>query len=65
MIEVKLRKSEPIDYALKRLRSKTEKESLMDDVRRKRFHENPAQKKKRKARKKPLNIDWNVFPKAK
>lgn len=64
MIEVKLRKSEPVDYALKRLRSKTEKESLMDDVRRKRFHENPAQKKKRKARKKPLNIDWNVFPRA-
>ena len=64
MIEVKLRKSEPIDYALKRLRSKTEKESLMDDVRSKRFHENPAQKKKRKARKKPLNIDWNVFPRA-
>ena len=64
MIEVKVRKSEPIDYALKRLRSKTEKESLMDDVRRKRFHENLAQKKKRKARKKPLNIDWNVFPRA-
>ena len=64
MIEVKLRKSEPIDHALKRLRSKTEKESLMDDIRSKRFHENPAQKKKRKARKKPLNIDWNVFPRA-
>jgi ribosomal protein S21 len=64
MIEVKVRKSEPIDYALKRLRSKTEKESLMDDVRRKRFHENKAQKKKRKARKKPLNIEWNIFPRA-
>jgi len=65
MIEVKLRKSEPIDYALKRLRSKTEKESLMDDIRRKKFHETPAKKKKRKARKKPLNIEWNFFPKAK
>ena len=64
MIEVKLRKSEPIDYAIKRLRVKTEKERLMEDVRRKLYHENAAQKKKRKARRKPINYDWNLFPKA-
>ena len=59
MIETKVRKGEPIDSAIKRLRGKIEREQLMDTIKSKRFHENPAQKKKRKARRKPLNINWN------
>lgn len=62
MIEVKVRKNEPIDIAIKRLRGKVEREQLMDTLKSKRGYENPAQKKKRKARRKPLNINWSFAP---
>ena len=50
MPEVAVRKGEPIDRALKRLKSKMETESIMEEVRRLRAFETPTQKTKRKAK---------------
>jgi small subunit ribosomal protein S21 len=50
MPEVAVRKGEPIDRALKRLKSKIESEGIMEEVRRLRAFETPTQKTKRKAK---------------
>jgi small subunit ribosomal protein S21 len=50
MPEVTVRKGEPIDRALKRLKSKLETEGIMDEVRRLRAFETPTQKSRRKAK---------------
>ena len=50
MPEVIVRKGEPIDRALKRLKSKLETEGIMEEVRRLRAFETPTQKSKRKAK---------------
>ncbi len=50
MPEVEIKKGEPIDRALKRLKGKLEAEGIMDEMRRLRSFETPAQKTKRKAR---------------
>lgn len=50
MPEIDIKKGEPIDRALKRLKSKMESEGIMEEMRRLRSFETPAQKTKRKAR---------------
>lgn len=50
MPEVIVRKGEPIDRALKRLKSKLDTEGILDEVRRLRAFETPAQRVKRKAK---------------
>jgi len=50
MPEVTVKKGEPIDRALKRLKSKLDSEGLMDEVRRLRAFETPTQKARRKAK---------------
>lgn len=50
MPEVDVKKGEPIDRALKRLKSKMESEGIMEEIRRLRAFETPAQRTKRKAR---------------
>jgi small subunit ribosomal protein S21 len=50
MPEVVIRKGEPIDRALKRLKTKLEMEGIMEEVRRLRAHETPKARTKRKAR---------------
>ena len=50
MPEVEVKKGEPIDRALKRLKSKMESEGVMEEIRRLRSFETPAQRTKRKAR---------------
>lgn len=50
MPEVDVKKGEPIDRALKRLKGKMEAEGVMEEVRRLRAFETPAQRTKRKAR---------------
>ena len=50
MPEVPVRKGEPIDRALKRLKGKLESEGIMDEVRRLRAFETPTEKSKRKAK---------------
>ena len=50
MPEVEVKKGEPIDRALKRLKGKMESEGLVEEMRRLRSFETPAQRTKRKAR---------------
>jgi small subunit ribosomal protein S21 len=50
MPEVTVKKGEPIDRALKRLKSKLDAEGIMDEVRRLRAFETPVQKSRRKAK---------------
>ena len=50
MPEVSVRKGEPIDRALKRLKSKLDTEGILDEVRRLRAFETPTQRSKRKAK---------------
>lgn len=50
MPEVIVRKGEPVDRALKRLKNKLDSEGIMEEVRRLRAFETPMQKNKRKAK---------------
>ena len=50
MPEVQVKKGEPVDRALKRLKTKLEVEGILDEVRRLRAHETPKEKLQRKAR---------------
>ena len=50
MPEVVVTKGEPIDRALKRLKTKLDAEGIMDEIRRLRSHETPTEKRRRKAR---------------
>ncbi len=50
MPEVIVRKGEPVDRALKRLKTKMDAEGIMDEVRRLRAFETPAQRQKRKTK---------------
>ena len=49
-IEIKLRKGEPMDRAIRRLKKSLDREGVIRDVRAKRYFEKPSDKK-RKARK--------------
>lgn len=50
MREVIVRKGEPIDRALKRLKTKLDVEGILDEMRRRRAFETPTEEKRRKAR---------------
>lgn len=50
MPEVQVKKGEPVDRALKRLKTKLETEGILEEVRRLRSHETPKEKTRRKAR---------------
>ncbi len=50
MPEVTVKKGEPIDRALKRLKNKLDAEGILEEVRRLRAFETPGQKTRRKAR---------------
>jgi small subunit ribosomal protein S21 len=50
MREVQVRKGEPIDRALKRLKTKMETECVMEEIRRLRAFETPDARQKRKSR---------------
>lgn len=50
MTEIQIRKGEPVDRALKRLKTKLEMEGILEEVRRLRAHETPVERTKRKAR---------------
>ncbi|MDR0727994.1 MAG: 30S ribosomal protein S21 [Puniceicoccales bacterium] len=47
-VEVKLRKGETIDKALRRLKKKLDRENILKDVRAKRFFEKPCERRRRK-----------------
>ena len=50
MTEVQIRKGEPVDRALKRLKTRLEMEGILEEVRRLRAHETPVERTRRKAR---------------
>lgn len=50
MTEIQIRKGEPVDRALKRLKTKLEMDGILEEVRRLRAHETPVQRTRRKAR---------------
>ena len=66
MPKVLVRKGEPIDRALKRLKGKIDAEGLMDEVRRLRAFETPVQRVRRKAKnnakRAKLKIRFNFNP---
>ncbi len=47
--EVKIRKGEPVERALRRLKKKLDKEGVMREIRAHRHYEKPSVKKRRKA----------------
>jgi len=49
VIQIKLRKGEAVDRALKRLKKIMDKEGMMKQVRAGRYFEKPSEKKRRKA----------------
>lgn len=49
MTEVKVRKGESVDKALRRLKKKLDKEGVMREIRAHRHYEKPSEKKRRKA----------------
>lgn len=50
MPEVTVKKGEPIDRALKRLKGKLENEGILEEIRRLRAFETPLQRSRRKSR---------------
>ncbi len=48
MIEVRLKKGEPIDRALRRLKKKLDREGTLREVRNHRHYEKPSEKRRRK-----------------
>jgi len=49
VLQIKLRKGEPIDKALRRLKKIMDKEGMMREIRGHRYYEKPSEKKRRKA----------------
>lgn len=47
-VEVKIRKGEPMDKAIRRLKKKLDREGVIRDVRAKRYFEKPSEVKRRK-----------------
>jgi small subunit ribosomal protein S21 len=50
MIEVKMRRGEPLDKALRKLKKKLDREGTLREIRNRRHYEKPSEKK-RKSRK--------------
>lgn len=49
-VEVKLRKSEPLEKALRRLKKKLDREGILRDVKAKRYFESPSEVRRRKGK---------------
>ncbi|MBI5394198.1 MAG: 30S ribosomal protein S21 [Verrucomicrobia bacterium] len=49
MTEIKLRKGESVERALRRLREKLEQNGIFDEMRRRRFYEKPSDVRRRRA----------------
>ena len=47
-IEIKMRKNEPIDRALRRMKKKLDRENIIKGTRAKRYYEKPCEKRRRK-----------------
>ncbi len=47
-VEIKIRKGEPIERALRRLKKRLDREGVLRDVRAKRYYEKPSEVRRRK-----------------
>jgi small subunit ribosomal protein S21 len=50
MTEVRVKKGEPIDKALRRLKKKMDKEGVLKEIRNRRYYEKPSEVKRRLAK---------------
>jgi small subunit ribosomal protein S21 len=50
MTEIKIKKGEPVDRALRRLKKKLDKEGTLKDLRNRRHYEKPSEVKRRLAK---------------
>ncbi|OGV50101.1 MAG: 30S ribosomal protein S21 [Lentisphaerae bacterium GWF2_52_8] len=50
MTEVRLKKGEPVDRALRRLKKKLDKEGTLKELRNRRHYEKPCEKRRRQQR---------------
>ena len=50
MATVVVRKNEPIEKAMRRFKKKVEREGIMRDIKKKRYHKKPSVKKKEKTK---------------
>lgn len=60
MVEVRLKKGESVDKALRRLKKKLDREGVLREARQRRSHEKPSERKRRKAKEPKLNF-WGNF----
>ncbi|MEM1058571.1 MAG: 30S ribosomal protein S21 [Verrucomicrobiota bacterium] len=60
MSEVRLKKGESVDKALRRLKKKLDREGTLREVRARRNYEKPSERKRRKAKEPKLNY-WGSF----
>ncbi|HSI84466.1 MAG: 30S ribosomal protein S21 [Candidatus Methylacidiphilales bacterium] len=60
MSEVRLKKGESVDKALRRLKKKLDREGTLREARVRRNYEKPSEKKRRKAKEPKLNY-WGSF----
>jgi small subunit ribosomal protein S21 len=60
MVEIRLKKGESVDKALRRLKKKLDREGVLREVRQRRSHEKPSDKRRRKAKEPKLNF-WGSF----
>ena len=58
--EVRLKKGESVDKALRRLKKKLDREGTLREVRARRNYEKPSERKRRKAKEPKLNY-WGSF----
>ncbi len=49
-VEIKIRKGEPMDRALRRLKKRLDREGVLRDARTKRYFEKPSDQKRRKSK---------------
>ena len=45
MTEIKVKKGQPVEHALKKLKKKLAREGLFDEIRKRRYYEKPSRKK--------------------
>ncbi len=60
MSEVRLKKGESVDKALRRLKKKLDREGTLREARTSRNYEKPSEKRRRKAKEPKLNY-WGSF----
>ncbi|MFM8655451.1 MAG: 30S ribosomal protein S21, partial [Verrucomicrobiota bacterium] len=59
MVEIRLKRGESVDKALRRLKKKLDREGILRDVRARRSYEKPSVKRRRKAKEPKINFYGN------